>query len=190
MIPDAWKNGPVAMESCWTMKKWLSDGADITQIIDDAIAWHASLAHNKSDYIPGEYKTEVERLVMKLGFRLVLRKIIFDQKITPGSDLAIKLDWENLGIAPPYRDYRIAFRLRDSKDVIHGMHVTDQSIRGWLPGGTSVDVGYPLPDELLVGKYKLELGLVFHSAPDRLVPIANEGKTNDGWYDVGTMEVE
>jgi len=190
LIPEAWKNGPVAMESCWTMKKWLTDGGDITQIVDDAIAWHATLAHNKSDYIPGEYKTEVERLVMKLGFRLVLRKIIFDQKITPGYVLAIKLNWENLGIAPPYRDHRIAFRLRGNQGNIHALHISDQSIQGWVPGASSVDVDYPLPDDLSGGEYKLELGLVFHSAPDRLVPIANEGKTNDGWYDVGAMEVE
>lgn len=190
LIPEAWKNGPVAMESCWTMKKWLSDGGDITQIVDDAISWHATLAHNKSDYIPGEYKTEVERLVMKLGFRLVLRKIIFDQKITPGSVLAIKLNWENLGIAPPYRDHRIAFRLRDDQDDLHAIQMSNRSIQGWLPGVTSVDIEYPIPGDLSAGEYGLELGLVFHSAPDRLVPIANEGKTSDGWYVVGTIEIE
>ncbi len=190
LIPEAWKNGPVAMESCWTMKKWLSDGGDIIQIIDDAIAWHATLAHNKSDYIPGEYKTEVERLVMNLGFRLVLRKIIFDHKIPQESVLVVKLDWENLGIAPPYRDHRIAFRLRDGSGKIFGLYVSNQSIRGWLPGSTSVEVEYPLPYGLISDKYKLELGLVFHSATDRLVPIANEGKTDDGWYVVGAIQIE
>ena len=190
LIPEAWKNGPVAMESCWTMKKWLSDGGDITQIVNDAISWHATLAHNKSDYIPGEYKSEIERLVMKLGFRLVLRNIDYDQFIEPASTSTIKQEWENLGIAPPYRDHRVALRLRDSRDSIHGEYISDQSIRGWLPGTSSVEIAYPLPDELSTGEYKLELGLVFHSAPDRLVPIAIEGKTDDGWYEVGDCRVE
>ena len=189
LIPEAWKNGPVALESCYTMKSWYSEGNAITIIVDDAIAWHATLAHNKSDYIPEKYKSEIERLVMKLGFRLVLREIVFDKLVNPGSVSVVKLDWENLGIAPPYRDHRIAFRLRDSQDTVHAMYVTDQSIRGWLPGSISVDVEYPLPDEISTGNYQLELGLVFHNASDRLVPIANEGETDDGWYVVGDMEV-
>jgi hypothetical protein len=189
LIPDAWKNGPVAMESCWTMKKWLSDGGDITQIVDDAISWHATLVHNKSDYVPDAYKSEIERLVMKVGFRLVLRKINFKQEVDPGSKPVITLDWENLGIAPPYRDHRIAFRLRDNKDDIHAEYISDQSIRGWLPGKTSVKIEYPLPKDFSEGEYTLELGLVFHSAPDRLVPIANESKTDDGWYVVGKIMV-
>ena len=187
LIPEAWKNGPVALESCWTMKSWYSEGNAIKQIVDDAIAWHATLAHNKSDYIPEKFKSEIERLVMKLGFRLVLRKISFEQKADPGSKPVITLDWENLGIAPPYRDHRIAFRLRDSRDSIQGEYISDQSIRGWLPGAISVDIEYPLPGELSEGEYTLELGLVFPSAPDRIVPIANEGKTDDGWYVVGTI---
>ncbi len=190
LIPEAWKNGPVAMESCWTMKKWLSDGGDITQIVNDAIAWHATLAHNKSDYIPGEYQSEIERLVMKLGFRLVLRDIDYDHLIEPASTSTLKLEWENLGIAPPYRDHRLAFRLRDSQDSILGLHISDQSIRGWLPGSTSVEIDYPVTEKLNKGEYTLEMGLVFHSAPDRLVPIANEGKTDDGWYEVGDCRVE
>jgi hypothetical protein len=187
LIPEAWKNGPVALESCYTMKSWYSDGNAITQIINDAISWHASLAHNKSDYIPEEYIPEVERLVMKLGFRLVLRNISYDQIIEPGSISAIALDWENIGIAPPYRDFRIALRLRDSDDQIHGIFISLVSIKGWLPGPQAVDLAYPVPEELSKGKYSLELGLVFHSATDRLVPIANEGITDDGWYFVGNV---
>jgi hypothetical protein len=190
LIPEAWKNGPVALESCYTMKSWYSEGNAITQIVDDAISWHATLAHNKSDYIPGEYQSEIERLVMKLGFRLVLRNIDYVKKIKPSSTALIKLDWENLGIAPPYRDHRVAFRLRDGRDSIQDMHVSDRSIRGWLPGPVAVEIEYPIPAGIPEGEYTLELGLVFHSAPDHTVPIANEGKTSDGWYVVGTMEVE
>lgn len=190
LIPNAWKKGPVALESCWTMKKWLADGGDITQIVDDAISWHATLAHNKSDYVPNEFKSEVERLVMKLGFRLVLRKIGYDSLVAVGSTQKVSLDWENLGIAPPYRDYRVAFRLRGTDGLIYGIHVSGLSILGWLPGKKFVEVLYPLPNNLAVGEYKLELGLVFHSATDHLVPIANEGKTADGWYAVGSFKVK
>ena len=190
LITEAWENGLVALESCYTMKSWYSEGNAIRQIVDDAIAWHATLAHNKSDYIPGEYQSEIERLVMKLGFRLVLREINYDKIIKPASTSTLKLEWENLGIAPPYRDHRLAIRLRDKQDSIFGQYISDQSIQGWLPGSRSVEIDYPSPQELTEGEYTLELGLVFHSAPDRLVPIANEGKTDDGWYEIGKCRVE
>jgi len=190
LIPDAWKNGPVALESCYTMKSWYSEGNAITQIVDDAIAWHATLAHNKSDYIPAAYKSEIERLVMKLGFRLVIRKIDFNQEVMPGSVLGIHMDWENLGIAPPYRDHRIAIRLRDDMETQHAPYISEQSIRGWLPGKISTDVDFPVPEGLPSGAYTVELGLVFHSAIDRIVSIANEGKTSDGWYIVGEVTVK
>jgi hypothetical protein len=190
LIPDAWKNGPVALESCYTMKSWYSEGNAISRIVNDAIAWHATLAHNKSDDIPAEYKSEVERLVKKLGFRLVLKKINFEEKAETGSMIRIALDWENLGIAPPYRDFRIAFRLRDLEGLLHGMNITTQSIRGWLPGSIFIEADYPIPEELTYGAYSVELGLVFHSAPDRIVPVAIEGKTNDGWYPVGSIRIE
>jgi hypothetical protein len=190
LIPDAWKNGPVALESCYTMKSWYSANNAIQQIIDDAISWHATLAHNKSDFIPAEYKTEVERLVKKLGFRLVVRKIVIKDQVREGSETGISLQWENLGIAPPYRDFRVAFRLRDHKDQLMGMYISPQSIRGWLPGNISTDLVFPIPTELSPGAYTLELGLVFHSAPDRTVPIAIEGKTSDGWYPVGNIQIE
>jgi hypothetical protein len=158
LIPEAWKNGPVALESCSTMKSWYSEGDAITKIINDAIDWHASLVHNKSDYIPQEFKPEVERLVMKLGFRLVLRGIDFDSTVHSGNDLPIAMTWENVGIAPPYRDYRIAFRLRDDQDMIYGQYISDRSIRGWLPGAISEEVQYPLPNDLSMGKYQVQLG--------------------------------
>jgi hypothetical protein len=120
---------------------------------------------------------------------LVLRNIDYNQMIDPASKSTLKLEWENLGIATPFRDHRVAFHLRDSRDSIQGEYISDQSIRGWLPGSTSVEIEYPFPPELSKREYTLELGLVFHSAPDHIVPIANEGKTGDGWYVVGTIRI-
>jgi hypothetical protein len=190
LIPEAWKNGPVALESCYTMKSWETSNNAISVIVDDAIAWHASLAHNKSDYIPKEFKSEIERLVMKLGFRLVLRNIKFNPIVKAGTEMDISMEWENIGLAPPYRDYRIAFRLRDDKSIINDQFVTDKSVKGWVPGTHSVEDSYTILEEIAPGSYNLDLGLVFHNAHDRIIPIAIEGVTDDGWYAIGSIEIE
>ncbi len=188
MIPNAWQNGPVAMEP-GVPNGTMPFDSSITRAVDDAISWHASLIHNKSAVIPTDYLPELDRLVDKLGFRLVLRKATFDNIISLDEPNTIALEWENLGIAPPYRDHRIALRLVNEAGEQQAVVTTEQSIRGWLPGDKQVSVDYRIPagTDLDRGKtYHLEMGLVFHSAIDRLVPIAIEGKTADGWYRLAT----
>jgi hypothetical protein len=158
-------------------------------VVDDAIAWHATFIQNKSHYIPVEWLPEIELLVMKLGFRLVLREIEYEKELKPGSDLLIIMKWQNLGIAPPYRDHRIALRLKNSNGENKVVKITDTSILGWLPGDKVVSISYEIPAEIEPGNYELQMGVVFHSSIEHVVPIANFGKTEDGWYMLGSVEI-
>ncbi len=61
--PDLWKTGPVAMEVNGVMTEWTGrlddDGYSrilpLAESIDDAIAWHTTLAHNKSAELPSNF---------------------------------------------------------------------------------------------------------------------------------------
>jgi hypothetical protein len=187
--PDLWKSGPVVFEPGEPggyMDGWT---APAKKIVDDAIAWHTTMVSNKSVYIPKDIIPEIERLVLKLGFRLVLKEITYDSVVVSGPEVPINMKWENLGIAPPYRDHRIAFRLKNTNNVDFGVLITGQSIKGWLPGETNITVNYKLPADLAEGNYTLEMGVVFHSSIEHTIPIANKGKTEDGWYTIGRMKV-
>jgi hypothetical protein len=187
--PDMWKSGPVVFEPGEPggyMDGWT---APVKKIVDDAIAWHSSMVSNKSHPIPQNIIPDIERLVMKLGFRLVLRSITYNNAAVSGSEIPITMKWENLGIAPPYRDHRIAFRLKDKRRMIYGTEITDQSIRGWLPGETNATVKFKLPSDLPEGDYSLEMGVVFHNSVEHTIPIANKGRTTDGWYTLGNMKI-
>jgi hypothetical protein len=187
--PDLWKSGPVVFEPGEPggyMDGWT---APVKSIVDDALAWHTSMVSNKSHPIPQNIIPEIERLVMKLGFRLVLRNVTFDNAAVSGTEIRITMKWENLGIAPPYRDHRIAFRLNDKNKIIYGIAITDQSIRGWLPGETNITVNYKLPADIPAGDYSLEMGVVFHNSIEHTISIANKGKTDDGWYTLGSIKI-
>jgi hypothetical protein len=187
MMPDGWKTGAVALEPCGTLGGYPTP-PDV--VVDDAISWHATFVQNKSHYIPANWMPDIERLVKKLGFRLVLRSVSFNETAAAGAEIAVAMKWENLGIAPPYRDHRIAFRLKDKNGIYYGVSITETSILGWLPGKKDVDVPYKLPADLDKGDYELEMGVVFHSSIDHTIPIANKGKTSDGWYDIGKIKVQ
>jgi hypothetical protein len=176
----------VALEPCGTFGGFPTSPK---VVVDDAISWHATFIQNKSNSIPADWIPDIERLVMKLGFRLVLRNLTFDEVFTAGSEIPISMKWENLGIAPPYRDHRIAFRLRDENGENRAVTITEMSIRGWLPGEKGITVNYKLPADLPTGNYDLEMGLVFHSSIEHTIPIANKGKTTDGWYEAGNLKV-
>jgi hypothetical protein len=187
--PELWKSGPVVFEPGEPggyMDGWT---APVRKIIDDALAWHTSMLSNKSHSIPQNMIPEIERLVMKLGFRLVLRNISFDTAAVSGAEIPITMNWENLGIAPPYRDHRIAFRLTDKSGIVYGAEITDQSIKGWLPGKTDITAGYKLPADIPAGNYRLEMGVVFHTSIEHTIAVANKGKTADGWYALGNIKI-
>ena len=186
LMPDGWKTGTVALEPCGTFGDFPTPPKDV---VDDAIAWHATLIQNKSHYVPANWLPDIERLVMKLGFRLILREVTFKKEINPGSDLTIFMKWENLGIAPPYRDHRIAFRLKNSSGENKAVTITGTSIQGWLPGEKEVNISYAVPEDVTAGNYDLEMGIVFHCSIDHVIPIANQGKTEDGWYTLGSLKV-
>ena len=90
-----------------------------------------------------------------------------------------KLGWFFVSIAPSCRDHRIAFRLKDNQGGDKAVGITDISILGWLPGEKNVSVKFKLPKDLKKGNYMLEMGVVFHSAIDHTIPIANKEETGD-----------
>jgi hypothetical protein len=187
LMPEGWKKGTVALEPCGTFGGYPTAAKSV---VDDAISWHATFIQNKSHYIPANWLPEIERIMMKIGFRLVLKYLDFDNVVSAGSEMPITMKWKNAGIAPPYRDHRIALRLSDKSALKKGVAITDISIMGWLPGEKTVTARYTIPADLQAGEYELEMGIVFHNAIDHTVPIANNGKTEDGWYKLGNLKVQ
>jgi len=152
---DAWQTAPVAFESCWTMRKWVQEGWDVRYIFDYALGLHASYLNNKSASIPEGFRPEVERLLRRLGYRLVLREVAHAQTVKRGDDLEVKQLWENVGVAPPYGDYRVALAAYGPRTVYGGL---GDSVQGWLPGRHEVRAVLSTR-ELEPGAYRLGVGV-------------------------------
>jgi len=72
--------------------------------------------------------------------------------------LRIETRWENIGVAPIYREFVFAVRL--------------------------------IPFDAPLGKYQLEVAIVSPVSFEPCVQLAIEGKTNDGWYGIGAIEIK
>ncbi len=188
---EVWKTGPVAFESCWDMRKWKAEGWNIRYIFDYALRCHASYLNNKSAPIPGGTRPEIERFLRHLGYRLVVRSVEHARVAHPGEDFIVKTTWENIGVAPPYRDYRVALRLMNTTNAEAKPLVseTENSIRGWLPGTRTTQSVVKLPGSFAAGRYALELGLVDPESNKPAVRLAIAGRGPEGWYPVSRVDV-
>lgn len=186
---DVWKSAPVAFESGWDMRKWNQEGWDIRFIFDYGLQFHVSYLNNKSAPIPEGTRGEVERFLRKIGYRLVLRQLEHNRTATPGSSLPVSMVWENVGVAPPYRDYRLAFRLANRERKESFASVSDISIKGWLPGEIKTTESVPVPESFKPGPYDLSLAVVDPATRNPAVRLAIAGRADDGWYPLSRVIV-
>jgi hypothetical protein len=186
---EAWQAGPVAFESCWDMRKWQQEGWDIRYIFDYGLDCHASYHNNKSAPIPEGTQGEVERFLRSIGYRLVLRRLEHPRTASPGSVLPLDMLWENVGVAPPYRDYLLAVRLRRAETKETFTFVTETSIKGWLPGERGFTQTVELPEGLKPGEYELAVAIVDPATRAAAIRLAIEDRAEDGWYPLSRIEI-
>jgi hypothetical protein len=209
-IQDVWKTAPVAWETCWDMRKWVNEGWPLRTIFNYALALHGSYINNKSAPLPagGDVRSEVERFLRRLGYRLVLEELTHPAQASPGSKLKFAMTWRNEGSAPCYRPYRLAYRL--GSDPGGGrVFVGRVTVNRWLPGSIelftdaffkepkdlppgeahAVSDTIDLPADLPEGTYVVSLAVVDETTATPVVRLAIKGREDNGWYPVSKIRV-
>ncbi len=209
-VEEAWKIAPIAWETCWEMRKWVKEGWSLRYIFNYALALHGSYLNNKSAPLPeGEnVRPEIERFLRRLGYRLVLKEVKYPKQIAPSAVLAVETRWQNVGSAPCYRPYRVAYRLSNGQGYTKVLPGT-VTVNRWLPGsiklftedflrevpdlppGDVVQVTdrVTLPNDLPKGDYDLALGVVGENSTEPVVRLAIKGRASDGWYPLSKLTV-
>lgn len=187
-MKDAWKKAPVSLEVCWVMQKWHDEGWDVDYIIDESLKWHISSFNSKSSAVPKEWWPSVNRWLKKMGYRFVLCSFSYPSFVSPNQSLQFKSWWDNKGVAPIYKKYLLALRLKNEKksEVL----ITEADITTWLPGDNIFDDAVFVPIDLPSGIYQLQIGIVDRQSHQPKVNLAIEGRDAEGWYTVGKIEVK
>jgi hypothetical protein len=186
-LKDAWKKGPVSLEVCWVMQHWMNKGWDVDYIIDQSLKWHISSFNAKSSAVPGEWWPQVNRWLKKMGYRFVLRKFTYPAAIKPGREMAFTSWWENKGVAPCYKRYPLALRLRSEKHTT--LLQTTADITSWLPGDALFDSSVAIPLGTPNGEYDLDLALLDRESARPKIKLAIAGLRPDGWYSLGRIKI-
>ena len=185
---DAWKKAPIAFEACWTMNYWNEQDWDIDYVIEQSLKWHISTFNNKSSPVPPELSLKVDEWIKRMGYRFVLRKFTYPETVEQNSKLTFTSWWENKGVAPIYKDYALAIRLKGVNDSC-GL-LTEANITTWLPGDNMFDDAVFVPLDMALGEYDMQIGLVDRSTHKPAVKIAITGMQSDGWYQLGKIDIK
>jgi hypothetical protein len=153
-------------------------------------------------------RAEIIRFLRRLGYRLVLRELTHAAVATAGRPFELSMKWQNVGSAPCYKPYRVAYRLV-GPDGQPRVFVGGVAVNQWLPGsvplftedfykGTwdlpngelaEVKDAIALPADLPAGSYRLSLAVVSGDPPAPVIRLGIQGRGADGWYPLSNVEV-
>lgn len=191
-MKDAWKTAPVSLEICGTLKSWKEkqgyNADDVDYIIDETLKWHISSFNAKSSGVPEEWWPQINRWLKKMGYRFVLKSFAYPEFLAPNDKLTFLSWWENKGVAPCYKDFQLAIRLKN--DQRSEVMVTDADITTWLPGDNLYNNSVFVPLDMPAGEYQLQIGIVDRQTGEPKVKLAIEGLDPEGWYTVGNLKVK
>ncbi len=190
-MSDAWKTAPVTFEVCGTCGSWKNHEGygkkEVQYIIDQSLKWHISSFNAKSSPVPEEWDSLVDEWLKKMGYRFVLRRLAYPDTVQINGKLPFKTWWENKGVAPIYRYYTLAMRLRlGDKEYIFP---TCANISSWLPGDNIFNDDVFIPMDALPGTYEVQMAILDPSNRKPAVKLAIEGIQDDGWYSLGKVVV-
>ncbi len=121
-MSDAWKTAPVTFEICGTCGYWKKNEGytkkDVQYIIDQSLKWHISSFNAKSAPVPEEWEPLMDEWLKKMGYRFVLRRLAYPDTVRVNGKLPFETWWENKGVAPIYRYYTLAVRLKKGSEEI------------------------------------------------------------------------
>lgn len=182
-VRDAWRKAPVSLEACGVVGDWYSAGWDLDYILDQALRWHTSTVNLKSTEIPDAWKPRFDDFARKLGYRLILRRFEHPKRISRGDKLHVRMWWYNAGVAPPYRPYVIALR---AGSVVVDLPIAAADL---LPGDLVYEGDLALPP-LPEGDHPLSIAVLDPVTRTPAVKLAIEGRAPDGYYPLGTVQID
>jgi len=190
-VQDSWMTSPLSFEICGTFRSWKDrqgyDRDDVQYIFDETLRWHMSSFNAKSSPVPDEWKDLVDDWLKKMGYRLVLRRFSYPEEVHRNGKFWFKSWWVNKGVAPCYKDFTVALRLKSESHIT--VLPTDAVVKDWLPGDHVLDGNVFIPGDLPAGSYNVELAVVDRWKYESRVNLAIQGRNEDGWYSMGQVKI-
>ena len=185
---DTWKTKPVHFETGWVPMSWYQKGWDLDFILQQGLKYHMTYFMPKSAALPSPWMDKLAAFCRHIGYRYVYRQAKYDTPVRAGGAFQFHSWIENVGVAPIYRRYDFALRLRQG-DTEEIRVLKEIDIRTWLPGDTIIDTKIQLPPSLKPGWVELAAGLLDPKTREPRVSFAAKENFSDRWLSLGGIEI-
>jgi hypothetical protein len=207
-LNDQWHTSPILLETYSTLSAVLRSEQYITKnpknitvrqadninkSFEFAVAQHVSSINTPPDdedfnTLPARVLRDYTATIAKLGYRFHLQKSEINSLPTNKNSLKITTHWQNIGNAPSYGNFKIAYRLRNNQNktalrVIDNHSTTDK----WLPSSNFYTQTTVLDAASLAGNYFVDCAILTqYNYP---IELANKNKLADNWTEIGKIKL-
>jgi len=127
MADRFWPTMPVIMEhahykSIKERNAWGKNGKNILQAVEDYHATYLSIHYWPHKYFE-ENRDVIEKMNLRLGFRLQMKKIAYPKEVKIGEPFKVQSSWLNSAVAPCYAGGYPCFTIKDEEGGIVSTHV-------------------------------------------------------------------
>jgi len=187
-VRDAWRRAPVTFETCWTVPYWFERNWDIDFILEQGLRYHPTVFMPKSSFFPAEWRAKLDAFDLRLGYRFVLRQMILSLETRPGQSFEVQTFLDNVGVAPIYRPYKLAYRF--VQEGIERVVESAQDIRTWMPEQPAwFSETIAMPAGFQPGEVGVSVGIIDPLTRRPVVRFAIEEVAPDGWHPLTSMDV-
>jgi hypothetical protein len=187
-LEDVWKTAPITWETCWTVGYWVKQKWDIDFILEEGLRYRPTVFMPKSSFIPDSVRDKIDAFDRRLGYRFVLRQLMLPIKAKPGQKITFNAYLSNLGVAPIYRSYQLAFRFTQGRQKV--VVPVKHDIRNWMPGVIWFEESLKFPSSFQRGDIDVDLAIVDPRTLEPRVQFAIQERGTDGWHPMTAMRVE
>ena len=193
IMPDFWKYADSGGEfsSNYAVKEYFQDNR-FMELLRQARISHTSWlgATSLANYRIGvdleeQVQANMDLLLKTMGYRFVLKSIVYEKEAAKGSAVTLAMQWINKGVAPFYYSWPLEFALADvNGNVVSATRtvITHTNIKNWLPGEHRLTANLSIPQTLPEGTYTLLAAIIDPSTGKPGIRLAIEGRRDDGWY--------
>ncbi len=186
LIMNKWKYAPITGEPLGGITSNYDCGSLYCHIITEMNLYHGSSFGNGNFSNPGSsaIQANVVQASRIAGYRLILTGGAMNTVLNQGSAFNISLNWQNIGLAPVYENWNVAYELRDGNGGVAWSGNSGFTPKLFLPSGTPsvVSENFTLPATVLPGTYSLYLIIRDPANYKNPLPLAITGRNMDGSY--------
>lgn len=173
-------------------KNW--SGWSFKDVVDQILDQHGMCAEMSRDLDISDAflkNKSFDRLAREVGYRLVLSKAEFPQKILKGEKLIVRQLWKNQGVSKLYRKYPLRFYLTDSAGQEVWSYIdNDFDPTDWKRGSVyEYHSILPIKGNISFGTYDLKVALV-DEVGNPIIYLGQEGRDKSGRYMLGKIKLE